>query len=434
MPKGFARVWVSVPVLALAVAAGTAQAKVKLTFAHWDDNPGIRATWERFNASQDEIEVEYRPIAFGEYMDKISVEMAAGQGPDIFSLMGWETAPMNFRAWVRDGLLIDLAPLIQRDKGELSVDRWFPFIMPMASYKGKVAGLPYGWSVFNAVNFNADLFDAAGMAYPDDSWTWETLKAASKKFVRTQDGNVVQRGLEVGDLQWWTVETMIHSAGGTVFNESETGLALNRPAALAAMDAALRFISEGAAVRGAGGWSGGKAAMRLAAIHWATVDVKQAKIQFRSGLAVTPKDGQTGLRQGNLVEIMLTGVNGHTKYPDAAWKALKFFTRYYGEVAAQAWGVIQFVPVAPAGLQVFLNQSPQAVGEPLSRQLPQLVPAMAVTARLPLAFANPALVDLYPEIKNTLSQQWGRVLNGQATVIQFAEDVNRLVTARLAGR
>lgn len=416
----------------------TAWAKVVLEFAHWDANPGIEKTWELFNASQDEIEIVYRALPWEAYLESVLLEMATGAGPDLFSLMGWETAAMNFRVLMRDGLLVDLTPYLERDRDEIGVSEWFPFIIPLASYQGKLAGLPYGWSVFNAINYNADLFDAAGVAYPDDTWTWETLFDASKKFIRADgEGNIVTRGLAPGDLSWWAAEAMVWSAGGQVFNDEQTGLALSAPAARTALDRAAQFVIEGAAVDGGAGWGSpaSSVAFRLAPLHWATVDKPQYGVVYRTGLAPTPKDPVTGQRIGNSVEIMLTAVNANTKHSDAAWKALKFFTENFGRASLEGWGMIQFTPVSPSGLEAFLRQGADVLGDPFATDLLTVVPTMAATARLPEEAVNPVLVDIYPEIKNLLANEWGKVIDPsqRVPVYQFIETVSRNVQSRLAG-
>src|SRR5690606_28676231 len=151
-------------------------------------------------------------------------------------------AEMNFRSLVRDGVLLDLTPYFERDRAAIGAGEWLPFIVPLASHQGKLAGLPYGWSVFNAINYNADLFDRFGAAYPDDTWTWDTLRDMSRRFVQLDgEGNVITRGLAPGDLSWWTAEAMVWSAGGRVFDESQTTLALSESNALTALERAVAF-------------------------------------------------------------------------------------------------------------------------------------------------------------------------------------------------
>lgn len=419
------------------VLGQSAMAKVVLEFSHWGTNLGIESTWEKFNQSQDEIEVVFRPIGWDEYVERIMIEMATGEGPDLFSLMGWDTADMNFRTMVRDSLLLDLSPYFERDKQAIGADEWLPFVTPLASYQGRLAGLPYGWSVFNAINYNADLFDEFGIAYPDETWTWEIMESTSRAFIRTDgEGNVLTRGLHPDDLGWWGAEAMIWSAGGQVFNESQTALALNRPESREALERAARMVNEEAAVEGPDwGDPSSAVAFRLAPVHWATADKPQYDVQFRTGIAVTPMDSSTGLRTGNSVEVMLTGVNSNTKHPNEAWEALKFFTEHFAEASLEAWGLVQFIPVSTTGLEVFLTQGADILGDPFATDILSVVPQLADTVRLPEEPVNPVLVDYYPEIQNILSVEWGRVVDpaDNVTVAQFIENVSGLIHSRLSG-
>lgn len=182
-----------VGLLTAVLLSAPAASKITLTFRHWGPNAGIDGTWKKFNKSQDEIEVVFDHVGGGEYIDKTMLEIAAGERPDMFSLQGWEGASMNFNVWMRDGLLYDLTPFWERDKYELGTEEWPPFIYEYVTYKGKLVGLPYSWAIANQLSYNADIFDDSGMLYPDESWTWDTLAAAAKKFLKTDsEGNVTQ--------------------------------------------------------------------------------------------------------------------------------------------------------------------------------------------------------------------------------------------------
>jgi len=389
--------------------------------------------WPEFNEVQDEIEVIYEPLHGG--TDELKTRILAGVGPDMFDLHGWETADLNQDAWMRDGLLLDLSPFWERDKKELEGDRWFPFIIPMSSYKGKLTGIPIGWSIFNTLNYNVDLFEEVGILYPDDTWTWDTLFKTAKKFVRVDsEGRPVQWGLYPADFRWWTTETMIWSAGGRLFNEAQTGLALNTREARRAMDTALRFITEEAAIPGSG-WHTGNKAMRMAAIHWATADKRQAKIPFEAGIAVTPRDVVTGERRGNMVELTgLTGINSATKHPEETWTALKWMFHHFHRKQFENEGFMQFFPPSLAGVETFFAQGPEALGHQLLRDLETVIYAMAPTARLREPYVNPLLIDVFAEAKIILDREWWRVINLEIPIPQFIENVSSEIEAKLTGR
>ena len=96
-------------IVALVIAL-PASAKVTITFRHWNANAGIDGTWRKFNESQNEIEVVFAHTSFGEYIEKTLLEMASGEGPDIFSLQDWPYAAMSIDAWAKNGQLLDLSP------------------------------------------------------------------------------------------------------------------------------------------------------------------------------------------------------------------------------------------------------------------------------------------------------------------------------------
>lgn len=414
-------------------AAGTVNAKVQISFRHWGANEGLDGVFKKFNASQDEVEVVFSHVSWEEFVTKTALELAAGGGPDMFSLQGWPDAQMPVSQWVKRSLLLDLTPYWRRDAKELAGDRWPRFVIEHATFHGKLAGLPYAWSIFDALQYNADVFRQSGVPFPDASWTWETFAAASKKFVRLDgQGNPMQWGVQSTSFDpWRTIESMVNSTGGSLYNAAQTELALNSGPARRALNTAANFILTGAALPGSN-WSQGKAAMRLAAIHWATADKIQAKVPFDPGLAVTPMDPVTAARR-NAVEIMLTGINANTKHPEAAWKALKFFTEYFARGQMEAWGFIQMVPVSPEGQRAFLQQNPETVGPQMARDLPAVTPAMAATAFLPPRSVNPLAEELNAEIKGILGQEWGKVIRQEITVEQFISNASRAVNPRLKG-
>ena len=47
-------------------------------------------------------------------------------------------------------------------------------------YDGSVYGFPRDISV-EVLYYNKDIFDEAGVAYPDDTWTWDDFLAAAER-------------------------------------------------------------------------------------------------------------------------------------------------------------------------------------------------------------------------------------------------------------
>lgn len=94
--------------------------------------------------------------------DRILTSIAAGEGPDIY-----------YHFWAADiatqGFLEDLTPYIEAS-GFDPEERWFPIGNQRAVYDGRYYGVPRD-ATAGVIAYNVDLFDAAGVEYPEAGWT-----------------------------------------------------------------------------------------------------------------------------------------------------------------------------------------------------------------------------------------------------------------------
>lgn len=106
--------------------------------------------------------------------------------PDIAFL--WPTPK-----YAAQGVLENLDTYIANSNYDLN-DYW-PGLLESASYAGSVYGFPRDIGV-DILYYNKDIFDAAGVAYPDDTWTWTTfMDAAEKLTVKDANGTTTQYAL-----------------------------------------------------------------------------------------------------------------------------------------------------------------------------------------------------------------------------------------------
>ena len=83
-----------------------------------------------------------------------------------------------------------------------------------------------------ALEYNTDLFDAAGLAYPTADWTWQDMEDAAAKLTDTDAGVY---GMSITpDMARWLA--FLYQAGGSVYNADATEMTINSPEALAAMN------------------------------------------------------------------------------------------------------------------------------------------------------------------------------------------------------
>jgi multiple sugar transport system substrate-binding protein len=96
-----------------------------------------------------------------------------------------------------------------------------PSLFEQASYKGNINYIPIGWNNI-MINYNRDLFDKAGLAYPERGWTWDQFRETAKKLtVRDGSGNVTQFGYEVPNQNFF-VQPWFFTNGTSILNADWT--------------------------------------------------------------------------------------------------------------------------------------------------------------------------------------------------------------------
>jgi multiple sugar transport system substrate-binding protein len=201
---------------------------VTIEYAIWGDPAEInsqKAVVEGFTAANPDITVDVTVADWDAYWDKLQTGLAGGAAPDVFAMDG----PLGPDYQGRD-VLLDLTPYIKADGydlGQLDDNA----VKDFTTKDGVVFGLPRDLNVI-ALYYNKDMFDAAGIPYPDDTWTWEKLVEVGKQLTKDTDGDgtIDQWGVytETTDMEnAWS--SFVWQAGGDILTEDGTKSALDRP-------------------------------------------------------------------------------------------------------------------------------------------------------------------------------------------------------------
>lgn len=158
------------------------------------------------------IAVDVETAEWSVYWDKINTLYAAGTPPEVFAM----DAPL-FRDWYSRDALRPLQDFI--DKDPTLIDQLYPATLTAYKTDKGYFGLPRDFQTI-VLFYNKDMFDAAGISYPSADWTWEDLRAASKKLtLKDTDGNYSQWGISP-DL--WDIEpfmsSLVWSYGGEILS------------------------------------------------------------------------------------------------------------------------------------------------------------------------------------------------------------------------
>lgn len=161
--------------------------KIILRYENWEIYPAQIAAHQRvvdeFNKKHKDIEVKFEPVQGGP--EKIIVEMAGGAAPDIF-FWGEPTV------FVEKGAVVNLKPYMDADQG-FDLKIYFPRLIKEVTYGEGIYALPVYFGS-EALIYNKDLFDKAGINYPNEDWTWDDYLEAAKKLTIRNNGKVVQFG------------------------------------------------------------------------------------------------------------------------------------------------------------------------------------------------------------------------------------------------
>lgn len=186
--------------------------KVKLTFGIWDvtQEKGMNALVDKFNETNPNISVEVQVTPWDEYWTKLEAAATGGELPDVFWMHTNE-----FSKYASNEMLIDLTDL----EGTNEYKDFSKSLIELASYDNKVYGVPKDFDTI-ALAYNKEIFDAAGAAYPDESWDWEKLVEVSKQLTNKESG-VYGFGAGLEDQMGYLPP--IAQAGGYVLKDGKSG-------------------------------------------------------------------------------------------------------------------------------------------------------------------------------------------------------------------
>ena len=132
-----------------------------------------------FEAAHPDIKVDFQLLAYADYFTSLKTWIQGGTAPDVASM---DIDMMNEAA--SNGALAELDGLVSENTYDLSP--YYPSTIDMFKLNDKMYGLPASFSDV-VIFYNKNLFDAAGLAYPDNTMDWNTYVETAKAL--TQDTN-----------------------------------------------------------------------------------------------------------------------------------------------------------------------------------------------------------------------------------------------------
>ncbi len=143
------------------VSSTSAEEKVHLIYQTW--NPGedwFAAVKEDFEKKNPNIEVELVYVPYSDHIQKLKIDLATGQGPDVYSLQTGASLK-EFRDFE-----VDLTPLAAKEWGADWEKTFVPFATQVTADKGVYYGLPMGTSYAGTLWADVSMLEKYGLKVP----------------------------------------------------------------------------------------------------------------------------------------------------------------------------------------------------------------------------------------------------------------------------
>jgi multiple sugar transport system substrate-binding protein len=301
----------------LAVGPAYAQVTLKVWSIDGVDRPGIADTYSKeFDDANEDIVVEYRGIPFDELVNETLRAFATGNAPDIVSFDNPDFALFSSR-----GAMLDITERVANSEIVGNAE-YFQGPLNSVTWDGKLFGVPKYTDTI-AVFYNKDLFAAAGLTEPPQ--TWDQFTEYAEQLTDQANGvygaTFSARAGEEGTFQFLPV---IQMSGGGYDN-------VNTEGAAHVLDLWKSMIDNGWASRdvlnlgqwdSTGTFNSGNAAMAVSG-PW-EVDRMVEDAQFDWGVALLPAVTEGGERSSALGGFNW-GIMANTQHPDEAFRLLEYF-------------------------------------------------------------------------------------------------------------
>ena len=315
----------------LVVSLGIASAQdEKLIVAGFSSSPEedamLTSLLEQFT-EETGIEAEFIPSP--DFTTTMQTAFASGEYANVFYIDS-----SKLPDWVEAGVVAVAEGELENPEG------FYPSLVNTFTYDGVLYCAPKDYSTL-ALQYNKDLFDAAGLEYPTPEWTWDDLMTAAAALT-DKDANVV--GLVTPpDLNRWM--PFLYQEGGAIFDE-EGNYVMDSDAAKTSLEYYISFSTSGAggtADSVDAGWGGeafgkGNAAMVMEG-NWSINFLLQNYPELNWGVTELPS-GSAG--KATMAFTVCFAVGAENNNPEGSWQLVNFLT---GEAGQMKTAEVTFGPM-----------------------------------------------------------------------------------------
>lgn len=193
---------------------------VTLSYASWDTEQavGLRKVLDAFEEQNPSIKVKMETTPWDQYWMKLEAATTGGNMADVVTMHSAESYK-----YMSADVLMNLDEVVTDNK--IDMNNFAEGISEFYTYDNSLYGIPKDASSVG-LWYNKQLFDDAGVAYPDDTWDWAKLREAAIELTDESKGIHGFAADNAPETGYWP---FIFQNGGQIYNADNTASEFNTP-------------------------------------------------------------------------------------------------------------------------------------------------------------------------------------------------------------
>ena len=308
--------------------------QVTISYALWDANQArlMETLIDEFEEKNPNIKIDMQVTAWTEYWTALEAAGTGGSLPDTF----WMHSN-NIYYYGSNDQLLDLTDYINKSS-LVDLANYPEGLSQIYNIDGKQYAVPKDYDTI-ALWYNKALFDEAGIAYPDETWTWDTMKEAAKKLTKP-DGS--QYGFSAGlNCQEGYYNFVYQNGGEIITADKKPGY--DEAATIGGIDEYFSYIRDGLSpeiyddLARAQSLQNSLCAMGLFG-SWNLSGFASSDIMVKDYDCAVLPSANDGTR-ASIFNGLGNAIAATTKHPDEAWKWIEFLSSKEGQERQAELGI-----------------------------------------------------------------------------------------------
>ncbi|MBP5383653.1 MAG: sugar ABC transporter substrate-binding protein [Lachnospiraceae bacterium] len=290
----------------------------ELHYAYWHDalGPYLEECKAKFEAANPGVTIVLEPTSWGEYWTKLETAASGGAVADVFQLNG-----PNIGKYASAGVIVPIDELLKTSDIDLS--NYPEALINLYTVDNQLYGVAMDYDTIG-LWYNKELFDAAGMEYPNENWTWDDMADAAKKLTSGD-----QYGIIAGCADQAGFYNTVPMYGGYILNDDKTKSGFSLPETRAGIQCWVDLMKAGYSPSqdsitentDSVLFMSGKVAMMMAG-DWFAAEF-QSDPDFAAKVDCTYIPTVNGKRV-SVIHGKANCISASTQYPEAAWKWVEY--------------------------------------------------------------------------------------------------------------